>query len=89
MNRRRERERDRVVERQQMAFRVTALEFWPLTLRISDSRLPVAPPAAERGARILVLDRAPEAAGAVGLPSRGRDSGEETDAERSSMRPVA
>src|SRR5687767_4956626 len=40
----------------------------------------VAQPTAERRGGHLVLDRAPETAGALALSSRSRDAGEETDA---------
>src|SRR5437867_3387587 len=41
----------------------------------------MAPPTAERGTNILVLDRAPEAAGALVLPALGGHTREEAHAE--------
>src|SRR5438128_94064 len=77
-----QRKRDGVVEGQRTALGATAVE-----LRSSDfadprfARLTVAPPTAERGNGVLVLDRRPEAAGALELTTRGRDGCKQADPE--------
>jgi len=77
-----QRQPHRLVERQRPACRATALEFSSGSFAHPLFTFPtVTPPSAERRTGVFVLDRSPEASGALALSAFGGHTGEEAYAE--------